>query len=94
MKNNQKNVQPELELTGHIQSIELEHKELRIGCVKNCVTLNVRKEPSIDSEICAVIKSDTDVVVQESESTQDFYKISTSDNIEGYCIKKYITIRT
>lgn len=70
-------------------------KKERFGVVANCTTLNVRKGPSVESDVVSSIKCLTKVAIDEENSANDFYKISVtlsgSDSvIEGYCMKKYI----
>lgn len=74
----------------HVASSELE--EPVFGIVHQCLTLNVREEPDKDSGIVCSIQCLTEVMVDEEESTQDFYKIRTASGIEGYCMKKYISV--
>lgn len=70
-----------------------EHKvELKIGTVINCASLNVRKEPSKDAAIMCTIKASEKVEIDESKSTNEFYKIFNSAGVEGYCMKNYISI--
>lgn len=61
------------------------------GYVTNCVKLNVRNAPRSTAGIVCEIACDTEVEINEQESTNDFYKIYTSSGIEGYCMKSYIT---
>ena len=63
--------------------------------VTGCTRLNVRKQPKKDAEVVCIITNENNVQVDLDNSTEDFYKISTSCNnvlIEGYCMKQYITI--
>ena len=62
------------------------------GRVVNCARLNVRKEPNIKSEIVAVIDAETDVEIIEVASTEEFYRVKTSDGVEGFCMKDYVTV--
>lgn len=62
----------------------------KFGVVTGCGSLNVRKEPSLDSEIICVINLSTEVEIEENESTDEFYKICLPNGIEGYCMRKYI----
>lgn len=62
------------------------------GYVDNCNRLNVRKEPNIKSEIVAVIGVETDVEIIEVASTEEFYRIKTSDGVEGFCMRNYVTV--
>lgn len=61
--------------------------------VVDCNRLNVRKEPNTDGEILCEIKVGTSVVIDEDESTEDFYKIFTVSGIEGFCMREFISIR-
>lgn len=64
-----------------------------IGFVNGCSRLNVRKGPSTGSEIVCTVDSGAELTINSKESTDDFYKISTVAGIEGFCMKKFITIR-
>jgi len=58
----------------------------------NCSLLNVRMEPKADAEILTTIKHGTKIMISESESTEDFYKVYNSSGIEGFCMKEFIKI--
>ena len=62
------------------------------GRVDNCARLNVRKEPNIKSEIVEVIDAETDVEIIEVASTEEFYRVKTSDGVEGFCMKDYVIV--
>ena len=62
------------------------------GIVIGCVKLNVRKEPNKDSDIISVLNQYTEVNIDLTNSTKDFYKITTFDGLNGYCIKRFIAI--
>lgn len=79
-------IEPEIEMVP--DPIE----ETKHGVVTDCVRLNVRKEPNIKAEVVCEITAATDIVVDEMESTDEFYKIYTSAGVEGYCMKKFITL--
>lgn len=69
-----------------------------IGVVSNCVRLNVREKPNIKSDIVCVISKDSEVVIDEDKSTNAFYYVYVSNivektHVEGYCMKKYISIK-
>ena len=72
-----------------------EPKTVVIGTVIGCNKLNLRNTPdaSIGSNIKRTITVGTEVVIKEDESTDEFYKICLSSGDEGYCMRKYITIR-
>lgn len=66
--------------------------EPTIGVVTNCVRLNVREDSEPNAKIVGSINASTELVIDMAESTDEFYKIITSAGIEGFCVKKYITI--
>ena len=66
--------------------------EPKKGVVTDCLKLNVRKEPNSEAEVIGQITAATKLVVYENESEDEFYKICTYSGIEGYCMKKFISI--
>ena len=60
------------------------------GIVTDCLYLNVRKLPDINADVAVVIDALTQVCVDLDASTEDFYKVRTSDGVEGFCMRKYI----
>lgn len=75
-----------------IEEVTVEESEPIIGIVTDCTKLNVREQPSKTADILGVISAATELVIIEEESTEDYYKICTSAGLEGYCMKKFITI--
>jgi hypothetical protein len=76
-----------------------EHEEsknsegIKMGFVTNCKKLNIREEPKIDSAIVCEVDYQTELMIDENESTEEFYKVFTAAGIEGFCMKKFITIQ-
>lgn len=64
-----------------------------IGVVAGCKKLNVRCEGKAGADVVCEIAEATEVVIDEKESTEDFYKICTEAGAEGFCMKKYITLK-
>ena len=62
------------------------------GVVKECAKLNVRTHPSMLASVVTEIKAGTKVVINETESTEDFYKVCTEAGVEGFCMKKFIAV--
>lgn len=62
------------------------------GVVAGCAKLNVRQNPNTDSEVMCVVGCGTDLVIDEKASTADFYKVCTAVGVEGYCMKKFVTL--
>lgn len=65
-----------------------------MGYVYNCVRLNVRCNPSIDADVVFEIDRGTKLMIDENESTEDFYKVCTESGIEGFCMKQFVTIES
>lgn len=65
-----------------------------IGVVVNCIKLNVRKEPDKTSNIIQIIDALTEVRVITKDSTYNFYKVILPSGIEGYCMKKFIELKS
>lgn len=63
-----------------------------LGKVVDCVKLNVREEPSTKASVVFEIPVGSTVFIDETCSTDEFYKICTEHGVEGYCMKKFIEI--
>ena len=71
---------------------ETEPVKLKSGIVTDCVRLNVRKNPDLNAEILCEVNCQTDLMIDEKESTDTFYKVYTAAGIEGFCMKDFITL--
>lgn len=67
----------------------------KLGEVTGCQYLNVRSEPSLESEVITVLEAGTLLEVKDC-GDKTFYKIIVISRgakvIDGYCMKKYITV--
>lgn len=63
-------------------------KVSRKGLVANCLKLNVRMNPSIDSAVCCTINKGQKVIIL-SDKDKLFYKVNV-EGTEGYCMKDFI----
>lgn len=87
------NTEPKVEESvGVLEEPEVEETTAITGVVTNCVKLNVRETPQMDSKIRCIINKSSKVQIVEEESTEEFYKVYTESGIEGYCMKDFITI--
>ena len=75
------------------ESQKVEEAVQTVGFVDNCEHLRVRKESNVDSEELCIINKLSEVVIDLDNSTDYFYKVKTSEGVEGYCMKKFITIK-
>ena len=86
-------VEHESEVEVHIpEEPKLEKPQFVTGIVTDCVRLNVREDPDSTAAILGTITAATELIVNEVESTEDYYKVCTSIGLEGYCMKKFVTI--
>ena len=74
---------------------EAPKKESKVGIVANCEKLNLRRSPLKDSDGANIITEllpGVAVVIDEDESTPNFYKVITEDGLEGYCMRQFIEV--
>ena len=75
---------------------EAPKKETKVGIVANCEKLNLRRSPLKDSDganIIIELLPGVAVVIDEDESTPNFYKVITEDGLEGYCMRQFIEVK-
>ena len=78
---------------GHEPDPETEQEsESIVGIVSECSRLRVRSYPELDANVICEIDAGAQVVIDNAESTEDFYKVCTETGIDGYCMKKFIKI--
>ena len=77
----------------HDTENEKSNEEVKIGVVTNCNKLNVREEPSLEAGIICEVDSQTELMIDERESTDEFYKVFTASGLEGFCMKKFISVQ-
>ena len=62
------------------------------GIVHNCVKLNVRKYPSIDSDVITVLNEKDKIKVKDADTLSDWYFIQLPNGKEGFSMKKYVAV--
>lgn len=73
---------------------EATEENIIIGTVTNCKNLNIRKQPSKSSEVlCTVCVSD-EVTIDTTRSNENWFNIKTKSNIEGFCMKDFINVKS
>lgn len=70
-----------------------EPEEIKIGLVVDCKKLNIRERPAVDAPIICAVVYQTELMINENESFEEFYKVCTDAGIEGFCMKKFVTIQ-
>lgn len=86
----QESVEVKQEETVETPTIQRELPQPTIGIVSNCAKLRVRAAANTDADILCEIESNSEVTIDTSQSTKDFYKVCTSAGVEGFCMKKFI----
>lgn len=68
----------------------VDDKPIIRGVVVDCSRLNVRETPALDGVILTQIARSTEVIIEEDESTDEFYKVCLATGLEGYCVKQFV----
>lgn len=85
--------EPPIEDTVESAETDDEVFEPFIGTVINCTKLNVRKEPNKEAEIVCKVDSGSELMIDATNSTGDWYSVCTGAGIEGFCMKEYISVK-
>ena len=62
------------------------------GVIVDCKKLRLRKEPNLESEVLVLLNNGDSVTVDLDNATEEWIKVSTENNIDGYCMRKFILI--
>ena len=68
----------------------VEEPKTRLGKVKNCKFLNVRRRAKSDAKIVSVLKEND--VVEIVREVNGFYQILMDEGRIGFCMSKYIDV--
>lgn len=84
----------EVEETEEIDEVEEEEEEdtTVVGTVTGCQKLNVRAKADIKAEVVCQVSEKAVLLIDTDESTDEWYKIYTEAGMEGFCMKKYVTV--
>lgn len=67
-----------------------------VGVVTGCSRLNVRSKPNIKSDVLEIVDAGKEFAIDERKSTNAFYAVysyNSGERVEGFVMKKYITIK-
>lgn len=64
-----------------------------IGKIRDCDKLNVREEPTTEAKVICKLDKLSEVQIDKTNSTKEFYKVLTSTGVNGFCMKKYMSIK-
>ena len=80
------------ESNNEIEETKEEITEEVIGKIIEFEKLYVRKEASNYSEPVGIVTDKDYLSIDIIHSTDDFYKVITSNGLEGYCVKEFVKI--
>ncbi len=60
--------------------------------VTDCIRLNLRKAADRNAPVLKELPALTKVKVDVNGSTEEFCRIQTSEGVNGYCMRKYLTL--
>lgn len=84
-------VKPVDELPKPMSETKPEKEAIKVGVVSGCKKLRVRKGPSKQTNVAAVIDEGREVTIEEE--LPDWYKVRIAGGIVGYCMAEFITIK-
>ena len=64
-----------------------------VGIVTGCKKLNVRIKPKMGARVISVVPVNSELNINEKDSTQEWFAVTTSNNIKGFCMKEFIDIK-
>lgn len=63
------------------------------GVVVNCAKLNIREEPNTDAAVVCVVDVMSEIKIDVTNSSNEWFKVCTATGIEGYCMRKFVDAR-
>lgn len=76
-----------------VQPIIVEEPKPVFGVVSDCAKLNIRKSPSPNGNVICTVNENTKLMIILEESTAEWYKVCNSAGLNGFCMKKYVTVK-
>lgn len=64
------------------------------GIVTGCAKLNVREHPDLKADALCILSASSEVKVVEDEVFDKWYHVFTDAGVEGFCMKRYISIKS
>lgn len=66
------------------------------GVVGNCSMLYIRKKAvktSKPEDVVCIVNAGAKLLIDEDKSNKNWYKVTTEDGKEGFCMKEYVTVQ-
>lgn len=55
--------------------------------------LNIRAEPDLEADVIFEAEPGTEFLIDIEKSTEEWFSVCSTSGLEGFCKKKYITIK-
>ena len=75
-----------------VEEIE-EIEEIEEGIVVDCVNLNIREKPDLNSAVLCTVPASTKLLIDMAKSTMTWLYVYTESGIEGFCMKQFVGIK-
>ena len=63
------------------------------GVVAGCSKLNVRAKPATDADVLTTLDVNSEVKVDPARSTREWVKVTTAAGIDGYCMRRFVSVK-
>lgn len=75
-----------------IEETGLPIKEV-VGVITGCQSLNIRTNPDVNATVLCREPALSEVIVDLDKSTDEWYNVCLVTGVEGFCMKKFITLK-
>ena len=75
-----------------VEEVE-EVEEIEEGNVIDCVNLNIREKPDLNSAVLCTVPASTKLLIDMAKSTMTWLYVYTESGIEGFCMKQFVGIK-
>lgn len=64
--------------------------EIVTGVVVDCAKLNIRVAPNATATVACVLNAASEIEIDVTKSTDEWFHVCTAAGIEGYCMRKFV----
>jgi uncharacterized protein YgiM (DUF1202 family) len=57
------------------------------------VRLNVRRAPSLDAAVAAIVNMDDELKIDRDKSDKEWYAVTTEKRVRGFVMRKFVKIK-
>ena len=78
----------------HVTKTEMMEEVAEVfGVVTGCQRLNIRAEPTKESVVVTIVTCLDELKIDPDNSTDEWYAVCTASGVEGFCMKKFVSVR-